>query len=531
MARASRRRSPGRWPHLLLPTPSGDGRMTFSASEQQDPQANGPPRSVENATRPARNTSLGGIQAAELHLIPSSRHLVSPAEAPGRCPIPIPACTIRRRSSSTMCPTNDEKVGIQRSPAHLVARMLTIVTSQQRVCRSDVEHLRIAGTHISIAPGCKRRMWQHVIRFQLSPATAAFKQWDRIAREIHLVRPDGSSWGAGWDLTVHRKIQAALARCASEAKRLGLLRETDGERVWQDWTRGFLSVEWDGSCFDADYARALLQKASDAEDDERRQRRRYEDEIAALAAQVRDMGQLPVVPPRRDEDVGDRGAGGRQRPVPAAAPADEPARRDRNMAQNESDEDEIVPGDSVSRLVVSGDAQSLPSLPPVPRRPRPRPWAASAPPEAGNALAPGLAFGGRQDDEAPPADVAPPAPDVARFWADRSLAELEGWLRQGWARLFDLRVHMLEAFFPLAFGRGCGRQPDRRRVVAIREAREKLLEEIFFLEDMVDDRRRPFGAGPLPYPGRGLLWKYFLGGDRPSPAMEARVLGARGPYP
>jgi len=179
-----------------------------------------------------------------------------------------------------MCPTNSEK----------------------RVCRSDIQHLRNAGTHISFAPGCKRRMWQHVIRFQLSPATAAFKQWDCIARELYLVRPDGSSWGAAWDLVVLRKIQSGLSRCASEAVHLGLVRDTDGERVWEDWTRGFLCVEWDGSCFDPEYARTLLQQASDADEDERRQRRRHEDEIAALAAQLRELGQVPVVPPRRDEE-------------------------------------------------------------------------------------------------------------------------------------------------------------------------------------------------------------------------------------
>lgn len=92
--------------------------------------------------------------------------------------------------------------------------------------------------------------------------------------------------------------------------------------------------------------------------------------------------------------------------------------------------------------------------------------------------------------------------------------------------MFEFRLHILEALFPLVFGRGRSRRPDRHCVMAIREAREKLLEEIFVLEDMIDDRRWPPGAVPVLYPGRGLLCKYFLGSDGLSPAMEARVLGA-----
>ncbi|KAK1962511.1 hypothetical protein LY78DRAFT_661181 [Colletotrichum sublineola] len=407
--------------------------------------------------------------------------------------------------------------------------MLTdCVSSQQRVCRSGIEHLRIAGTHISFAPGCKRRMWQHVIRFHLSPTTAAFKQWDRIARELYLVRPDGSSWGADWDRVVHRKIQAGLSRCASEATHLGLVRETGGERVWEDWTRGFLCVDWDGSCFDPDYAHTLLQQASEAKDDQRRQRQRYEYEVTALAAQVRDLGQLPVIPPRRYEEEDDDDDDDDDDMGPAVG---EPARRSgqQNTVRNENELDKIVPFDSVSKIVpVNSYALSSPS---VPRGPRPGGdgGLALAPSAAGNAGANAAAASALACNNGPAADVAAPAArDIARFWADKSLAELEDWLRQGWARLFDLRVLMLEALFgfPLAVGRDGGRQPDRRGVVAIREAREKLLEEIFLLEDAIDDRRRPLGAGPLLYPGRGQLYKYFLGGDGPSPAMEARVLAA-----
>ncbi|KDN68291.1 hypothetical protein CSUB01_11210 [Colletotrichum sublineola] len=394
--------------------------------------------------------------------------------------------------------------------------------SKARVCRSDVEHLRVAGTHISFAAGCRRRMWQHVIRFRLSPATAAFKQWDRIARELYLVRPDGLSWGPGWDLVVHRKIQAALARFASDATRLELVREVDGERVWEEWAEGFLCVEWDGSCFDPAYARSLLERAADADDDERRQRRRYEDEIAALGVQLRELGHLPVVPPRRHEDMSDHGVERYHRPAVLAAivPVDGPAPRGRDIiARNDSAEFDIVPGDSVSRMVVNSDALSL--LPSVPRG-DPRPAAAAAASAC-------LAVGNKGGNTSASGPVTARG-DVTQFWANKSLAELEAWLRQGWARLFHLRVQMLEALFSPAAGGGRGRRPDLRRVVAIREAREKLLEEIFFLEDIVDDRQRPLGAVRVPYPGQGFLWKYFLGGDGPSPAMEARVSAAQRPY-
>ncbi|KAF3802354.1 hypothetical protein GCG54_00003815 [Colletotrichum gloeosporioides] len=241
-----------------------------------------------------------------------------------------------------MCPTNNEKVGFKCSSTRPVARILT---SQQRVCKSSVEHLCIPGTKIVFGPGCKRFMWQHVIRFQLCPKHTIFKRWGDIALKLYAVRPDGSSWTETWDLVIRPKIQTAMNRCASEAVKLGLVREEDGERVWENWAKGFLSDEWDGSTFDEDYARRLLQKVSDAEDAERR-----------------------------------------------------------------------------------------------------------------------------------------------------------------------------------------GREHDNDRITAIREAREKLLEEIFFLEDVIDDRRRPFGARPRRYPGQGLVYKYFLGGDGPSPAIEARVLEAQRPY-
>ncbi|WDK23822.1 hypothetical protein CGRA01v4_15115 [Colletotrichum graminicola] len=113
----------------------------------------------------------------------------------------------------------------------------------QHVCRSEVQHLRITDTHISFAPGCKCRIWQHVILFQLSPTTADFKQWDRVARGLYLVRSDNTSWGAAWDLVSYCKIQPGLSRCASEAILLGLVRQTDGERVWKAWTRGLLCIE------------------------------------------------------------------------------------------------------------------------------------------------------------------------------------------------------------------------------------------------------------------------------------------------
>ncbi|KAI8306411.1 hypothetical protein K4K59_011512 [Colletotrichum sp. SAR11_240] len=346
-----------------------------------------------------------------------------------------------------MCPTNDEK----------------------KVCKSSVEHLCIPGTKIVFGPGCKRFMWQHVIRFQLCPKHTIFKRWGDIALKLYAVRPDGSSWTETWDLAIRPKIQTAMTRYASEAVKLGLVREEDGERVWEEWSKGFLSDEWDGSTFDEDYARTLLQKVSDAEDAERRKDRRTQDEMEALRAQLVGLGHVPVVPPPRDEDS-DGGSKDRQRPVSA----EEPARR----GQNENDEDEVAPGDSISRVAVSS-----------------------------NAL---------------PADLAPVASDVAGVFDGMSLAELEDWLRRGWAQLFDFRAHMFDALFPLAVGKERGRQSDNDRITAIREAREKLLEEIFFLEDVIDDRRRPFGARPRMYPGQGLVYKYFLGGDDQESQSHAR---------
>ncbi|KAH9234138.1 hypothetical protein K456DRAFT_1947378 [Colletotrichum gloeosporioides 23] len=268
-----------------------------------------------------------------------------------------------------------------------------------------------------------------------------------VALKLYAVRPDGSSWTETWDLVIRPKIQTAMNRCASEAVKLGLVLEEDGERVWEEWSKGFLSDEWDGSTFDKDYARRLLQNVSYAEDVERRKDRWTQDEMEALRAQLVGLAHVTIVPPPRNDS--DDGSKDRQRSVPASAPADEPARR----GQNEEDQDEVVPGD----VVVSSDAL--------------------------------------------PAEPIPVASDVARVFDDMSLAMLENWLRRGWAS---------------SIGRGRGRQPDNDRIIAIREAREKLLEEIFFLEDVIDDRRPPFRARPRRYPGQGLVYKYFLGGDGPS---------------
>uniref|UniRef100_L2FPT7 Uncharacterized protein n=1 Tax=Colletotrichum fructicola (strain Nara gc5) TaxID=1213859 RepID=L2FPT7_COLFN len=146
--------------------------------------------------------------------------------------------------------------------------------NEKKVCNSSVEHLLVPGTRITFGPGCVRTMWQHVIRSRLCPHRSQFKRWDDIAPKLYAVRPDGSPCSSNWDLMVRPKIQAAMNRYASEAVKKGLVREEDGERVWENWTKGFLSDEWDGSTFTEDYARSLLQKMSDAEDAERRSYRR-----------------------------------------------------------------------------------------------------------------------------------------------------------------------------------------------------------------------------------------------------------------
>ncbi|KAL0929256.1 uncharacterized protein CTRU02_215797 [Colletotrichum truncatum] len=403
-----------------------------------------------------------------------------------------------------MCPTNDEQA---------TSDSKGIV--QQRVCRSEIEHLRIPGTHISFAPGCKRRMWQHVIRFNLSPASAGFKEWDKISSDLYLVRPDGSSWNTGWDSVVHRKVQNALARCASEAVRLGLVRELDGDRVWQDWTKGFLTPEWDGSCFDEKYARSLLEQKADKKDNERRQLHRYEAEITALTAQVQGLGQTPVVPPRQNEGE----ELGRRQPAPAA-------QHDHDVDWNANDDDNILPGDSVTRIIVSSGGI-------FPPQPRPVPVEAHA---SALVAAPSLASlplrNSRDNNAAVVHSVhgvspTPNSLDVAQFWTRKSLAELEAMLRQGWARLFDLRILMFEARFPREVDEWHDRQANRLSIITIRKARERLLEEIFFIEDIIDGRRQPPGSYPTPYPASGMLWKYFLGGDLPSQVMENRSLGAR----
>lgn len=201
-----------------------------------------------------------------------------------------------------------------------------------------------------------------------------------------------------------------------------------------------MCVEWDGSCFDPGYARSLLEQAADAEDGEGRQRRRYKGKIAALGAQLRELGHVPFVPPRRpgeEEDMIDHGARGRHQPVPAIAiaqPANSPTERSHNIAQNENQQgqDEIVPSDSASRLVGNNSGLALPSVPcGLPFVPGAASAPAAARAAAGNVAAGlGLAFDGRQNNDALPANIAPAVRDavIAQFWADKSLAELKGLL-------------------------------------------------------------------------------------------------------
>ncbi|KAK1749651.1 hypothetical protein QBC47DRAFT_407846 [Echria macrotheca] len=160
-----------------------------------------------------------------------------------------------------------------------------------RVCRTHINHLAQDGSRISFGPFCNRAMWQHVIRHQLTPRGCDNPpNWDALARAMHLIRDDGQPWSPTWDRLVIPRVLSSLERKAREAVSKGLVEETlEGEREWYPWARGFLSPDWDGVDFSESGANRLLQSTKSTRD---------EDEIAALQAQLQQLGHTPVVPPR-----------------------------------------------------------------------------------------------------------------------------------------------------------------------------------------------------------------------------------------
>ncbi|KZL65639.1 hypothetical protein CT0861_03143 [Colletotrichum tofieldiae] len=410
-----------------------------------------------------------------------------------------------------MCPTND---------AEVCPSMPQMILSKPHACSLTIEHLRSAGTRMTFGPGCNRRIWQHIIRYRLEPANASWHKWSRLARDIYLVREDGSRWSAAWDRVALPKFRAAAVRHTREAVHRGLARTVDGQRVWEEWADGFLSPEWDGHSFD-------------------------ENEIAALARQVSDLGYVPVVPPRKpeedaqnnakpekdsDDDGGGGGGGGGgdvavgvgRRPMPPQHQA-VGINLDGMWEEARHGTDRVLgPDDSLTvREHVRLNVLNL-----APRPPAHSPH--GSPTRAVMALS---------------SSPSPRPPYHDNLMAFKTLAELEHLWRQGSERLFEFHAALVRLRF-----NAVDAASDEAYRARIRDAREKLIEEILCVEDWIDHHlcwrgrqgqqraimmMEPGAAvrdARMAYPGSGLLWRHFMAMSEASPALEARFAGLRARY-
>ncbi|KAK1825703.1 hypothetical protein QBC39DRAFT_240131, partial [Podospora conica] len=56
--------------------------------------------------------------------------------------------------------------------------------------------------------------------------------WDSLAAAMHLVLPDGQSWGREWDWVVFPYVKASMERKANEAAAKGMVTARQGQRLW-----------------------------------------------------------------------------------------------------------------------------------------------------------------------------------------------------------------------------------------------------------------------------------------------------------
>ncbi|PSR80914.1 hypothetical protein BD289DRAFT_355255, partial [Coniella lustricola] len=113
---------------------------------------------------------------------------------------------------------------------------------ESTVCDKPIARLIMAGKRIRFCQRCNLFLWQHCIRGQYTRKEAGVTNQKALARQMYLVRPDGSPWSYEWSSIVLPKVQRALEYRASQlvdGKR-AIVTMVAGVAVWPDWAQGFL---------------------------------------------------------------------------------------------------------------------------------------------------------------------------------------------------------------------------------------------------------------------------------------------------
>ncbi|KAK1827972.1 hypothetical protein QBC39DRAFT_360336 [Podospora conica] len=416
--------------------------------------------------------------------IPARAHLVThAASGPG----PSPPTNGPTSASPTMCGGNDEET----------------------VCRSSIAHLRLPGTRIEFGPACSRAMWQHVIRYRLSARDCSDPpDREQLAAAMFLVRPDGTSWGAGWDCIVWPRVKSSLERKTRELVAKGLVKEggIPGQRQWVDWSRGFTNPAWDGCSFKEAYGRKLLDGII------RQQGQQQQDpELLELGPvsrppspetrpQLRPEPQLgPESPPLEPEPEPVPGIGAEGLPGPDPRhpePEAEPERRRHGPPSSAPDREEI----EIEEL--QRQIRELGHEPVVPPRFKPP----GQPPHARPGPSSSLTFASSRSSD-------------AAYWATQSPHDLRQRVREIAVNLILFR--QIRLIYMLKFGDDLDGPQNSVEgsdafLAKIEMLRLTSIEEVVFLEDLLDERyRQCFGhehdtAG---YALGGRVWKIFFVGD------------------
>lgn len=85
-----------------------------------------------------------------------------------------------------------------------------IVNDEHTVCEKKIALLKMPGNNIRFCQRCNLHMWQHCIRGQYIQRQTTTMNWDNLARNMYLVRPNGSLWSTDWDNVVLLRVRHAI---------------------------------------------------------------------------------------------------------------------------------------------------------------------------------------------------------------------------------------------------------------------------------------------------------------------------------
>ncbi|KAK1827273.1 hypothetical protein QBC39DRAFT_362216 [Podospora conica] len=399
--------------------------------------------------------------------------------------------------------------------------------SEKLVCRTSIETLLVPGSRLNFAPGCQRLIWQYVIRERLGKApTAALADagpWVELLRQLHLVRPDGNLWSPVSFSVVVPKLLTNIQRRARDAVEFGLARYEGGKVIWEDWVDGFLSPRWDGTSFDEESARELLQEGGEeaapggsggkgetapggsggkGEETVTEQETRP-GEIEGAAAEIspgEDDGAAAEISPGKDEGAAAEGQNDKSAKPRLPETVGDPTGVVLPWLSN-------LPASSVAAFDSVTYAGSN-----RPRRPTYRPHKVPTTTQEPIAEEAAVEEGDDDDDDA--------------WLAAKSIQELRSLQRQGFRNLLDGNRVISQLRKVKVDDMQGTRHPDLPRAY---EAREDLLEQLYYLGDVIDQKvaAEALGDEAVLF-GRwlmsGMIWEWACAGEmRQSPIIRRRV--------